>query len=64
MKCCGGDHPASYRGCPNYVKAENVERIRKENKISYAEAVRSMEGTSDARQVQAVSVSRDPTRDC
>ena len=57
MKCnCEGGHPASYRGCQNYVKAENVERIKKENKISYAEAVRRVEDNRVVRQSQSTAV--------
>ena len=56
VKCCncGGDHLASFRGCQNYVKAENVERIKKENKISYAEAARRVEESRLGRQSAAV----------
>ena len=63
VKCCncGGDHPASFRGCQNYVKAGNVERVKKENKISYAEAARRVEENRVGSQIQSQStaVARD-----
>ncbi len=42
IKCCncGGTHVAAYRGCPVHAKADVVQKMRDENKISYAEAVR------------------------
>ena len=60
VKCCncGGDHLASFRGCQNYVKAENVERIKKENKISYAEAARRVEESRVGSQSQSTAVAR------
>lgn len=49
--------------CPNYVQAENIERIRKENKISYADGVKWVEDdVSGARQVYAEPMSWDPIR--
>ena len=44
FKCnnCGGDHSAAYKGCPKYKEAVDVQRIRVENKISYAEAARKV----------------------
>lgn len=61
VKCCncGGEHPASFRGCHNYVKAGNVERIRKEEKISYAEAVRRVEKNGGVSQDQGEAMTRD-----
>jgi len=61
VKCCncGGEHPASFRGCHNYVKAENVERIKKERKISYAEAVRRVEKNDGENQDQGEAMARD-----
>lgn len=54
-KCCncGGNNPALYRGCIYYQKAENVQKVRKENKVSYAEAERRVEDTSRVGQVRA-----------
>lgn len=44
------------------LKAETVENIKKENTVSYAEAVRRVEGTSGVRQVRADFISRKPTK--
>lgn len=63
-KCCncGGDHPASYRGCPNYVRAEKVEKVKKDNKLSYAEAVKQVDKMRVEVQVQAESQFAGPSR--
>ena len=60
-KCCicGGDLPASFRRCQNYVKAENVERIKKENRISCAEAARRVEDNSVVSHSQSTAVARE-----
>jgi len=41
-KCinCHGDHSAAYRGCPEYVKTQEILKIRTVNKVSYAEAAK------------------------
>lgn len=41
-KCsnCGGEHSSAYKGCNKYKEAVSVQKIRVENKISYAEATR------------------------
>lgn len=44
------------------LKAETVVNIKKENTVSYAEAVRRVEGTSGVRQVRADFTSRTPTK--
>lgn len=50
VKCSnlGGDHLASFRACPDFVKAEQVPKIRQENKISNAEAERRVEGLTSS----------------
>ena len=37
---CGGSHPASYKGCPEYKQAQEIVKVQTQEKISYAEAVR------------------------
>lgn len=38
LKCCSGrgNHGASFRGCPHHAKAELAQKVRDENKVSYA----------------------------
>src|SRR6218665_1628440 len=39
-KCinCHGEHSAAYRGCPEYIKTQEILKIRVVQKMSYAEA--------------------------
>lgn len=43
-KCsnCGGDHVAVYRGCEYTIKARQVQVVRERDKVSYAEAVKTV----------------------
>ena len=45
LKCCncGGSHLASSRECSHFVKAKQVQDVKKEHKISYAEALKRVE---------------------
>ena len=40
-KCvnCGGNHSAAYGGCPAYLQAVDINKMRRQNNISYAQAV-------------------------
>ena len=44
---CGGEHPASYRGCPKYKIAKEITKIQAtaEIRISYAEAAKRQKTT-------------------
>ena len=39
---CNGDHPASYKGCKKYVEAKEIIKIQTKEKISYADALKTM----------------------
>lgn len=56
IKCCncGGSHVAAFRGCPVHAKAEAVQKMRDENKLSYAEALKRIERTSVGHEVGVV----------
>ena len=45
-KCCncGGSHMASFRGCVHSEKARHVQEVKEQHNISYAEAVRRIDG--------------------
>lgn len=45
-KCCncGGAHMASSRECTHFVKAKKVQEVQNHSKISYAEALKKVEG--------------------
>lgn len=46
LKCCncGGEHSSAYRGCEVSKRAEEVQRIKTTQGISYAEAARKVSG--------------------
>ena len=41
IKCvnCKGQHTANYEGCPVYIEAKKVEKVRAEQRLSYRDAV-------------------------
>ena len=41
-KCanCGGSHSAAYQGCPKYRIAKNIQTIKNNEKLSFAEATK------------------------
>lgn len=41
---------AAFKGCPSHEKVMVVQKVRDENKVSYAEAVRRIEGASGSGQ--------------
>ena len=57
-KCsnCGGDHAASFRGCMHFVKARKVETVRDQLKVSYADAVKTVQRGEGARRVSVTRV--------
>lgn len=50
LKCCncGGSHMAGFRGCVHAVRAQQVEYIRRNESVSYAEAVKQLKESSGA----------------
>ena len=46
LKCCncGGEHSAAYAGCSVIKEAKEVQKFKTINKVSYAEAVKSVRG--------------------
>lgn len=46
-KCCncGGNHMASFKECGHFLKARQVQEVRDQHKISYAEALKKVEGS-------------------
>ena len=67
-KCCncGGTHMASFRGCLHFEKAKRVQDVKEQHKISYAEALKKVEGRSDNVSVFVGSHSQipDPSTSC
>lgn len=53
LKCCncGGSHMASSRECHQFMKAKQVQEIRDQKKMSYAEAVKKVERETSAQSV-------------
>lgn len=51
LKCCncGGEHSAAYAGCVVQKRAKEMQRYKIVNKVSYAEAVRSI-GADERKQ--------------
>jgi hypothetical protein len=51
LKCCncGGEHSAAYAGCVVQKQAKEVQRYKVVNKVSYAEALKSM-GTYESKE--------------
>ena len=54
---CNGHHPASYKGCPKYIKAKDIIKIQVNENVSYADAVRLSADRSDndARRREKIS---------
>ncbi|CAL9698214.1 unnamed protein product [Knipowitschia caucasica] len=52
-KCCncGGCHMASSKDCAVFAKAKRVQEVKEQHKISYAEAVKKVEGKPQAQAV-------------
>ena len=44
---CGGDHSASYQKCPSLLLLKNANKIRSENYMSKAEAIRKAKAAED-----------------
>ena len=45
---CGGDHYAGSAQCPRTIKEVKVNRMRTERRVSYAEAVKRVEGQKES----------------
>ena len=41
-KCCncGGDHKASSKDCPSYQEAQAIVKVKTEQKMTYADAIK------------------------
>ena len=54
-KCvnCGGEHSAAYNGCEQAQKAQEVQKIKVLNNLSYAQAARQLKEEKDNMQAQA-----------
>ena len=57
VKCvnCNGSHTANYGGCPNIIKAKEVEKIRATNKVSYRDALAVANNRENAVAKQSIS---------
>ena len=57
-KCsnCGGDHAAGFRGCMHFIKARKVETVRDQLKVSYADAVKTVQRGEGARRVNVTRI--------
>lgn len=44
IKCCncGGEHSAAYKGCGAHKRAAEIQRVRVEEKLTYAEAIKKV----------------------
>ena len=58
-KCCncGGNHLASYKECGHFLKARQVQEVRDQHKISYAETLKKMERSKTSGPVARMPVS-------
>lgn len=45
---CGEEHSAAYKGCRHYVKALEVQRVRTNERVSYAEALKRVNNEQNA----------------
>ena len=69
-KCanCNGKHPAFSKDCPRWITEKEIQRIRKEQNISFPEARQIVEGVNRlpsfasvvAKQVVSVGCQTDP----
>ena len=50
VKCCncGGSHSAAYKGCQAHKRAAEVQRVKVEEKLTYAEAIQKVDGKRKA----------------
>ena len=39
---CGGSHSAAYKGCEKYKEANQIQQVRLQNNLSYADALRTV----------------------
>ena len=50
---CNGNHPASYKGCSKYTEAKDIVKIQTKEKISYADAARTLREKEQRHNAQA-----------
>ena len=68
-KCanCGGEHPASYRGCPKFKTAKEITKIQATapTRISYAEAARKQRSTRQEKEKanQATTIEKETEKE-
>ena len=50
VKCCncGGEHSAAYKGCEAHKRAAEVQRVKVEEKVTYAEAIKQVKEKKEA----------------
>ena len=56
---CGGAHNVAYGGCEVMKRENNIQKVRVERKISYAEAVRVSRGQNNGTNDQGVMGSQE-----
>ena len=63
LKCCncGGQHRVTFGGCEVRKKTVEIEHVKKVNKLSYAEAVRRVQGQRGRENQEANKLSRTQT---
>ena len=74
---CNGGHPASYKGCPKYQHAKQVEELKTKQGITYADAVKEIRkneiskriglqtvGTVDHRHTNAIETITEQNNQC
>ena len=49
VRCCncGGEHSAAYKGCDAHKRAAEVQRIKVEEKVTYAEAIKQVKAKKE-----------------
>ena len=58
IKCCncGGEHSAAYKGCEVHKRAAQIQRVRVEDKVTYAEAIKKVVAKRGAGVASGVGV--------
>ena len=52
---CKGNHSTAFRGCPAFKEAQEITKIKIQNKISYSEAVKTLRNTGIKENIQLTS---------
>lgn len=63
-KCCncGGEHSAAYKGCEAHKRAAQVQRVRVEEKLTYAEAIKKVKSGQNENIVRQQPMNKEAER--